>query len=154
MAFLIVSMNFIYFVFLLFDKTHRSYGETAIGTLIVYVIYTLYKTRKQRAPFYFDEWVFFALMLLWIDNYIMAIVNLLFMLQFTAATQPIAYHFADQIKQKNFPWKKYQWSEISNIILKDNILTIDLLNNKIIQGEIVNDIDEKAFNKEITKHLS
>jgi hypothetical protein len=46
-----------------------------------------------------------------------------------------------------FPPKKYQWSLFSNVILKDNILTLDFKNNKLIQAEIeTKDVNEEAFN--------
>lgn len=147
----IVAMNTLYFLFLLIDRSTRQFAEVAIGTLAVYVIYTLIKTRKKHVAFYFDEWVFFALMLLWVDNYVFAILNLVFMLQYTVATQPASYKFAEEIKQKNFPWKKYQWSDFSNIVLKDSILTMDLKNNRVIQGEITTEINEKEFNKALQK---
>ncbi|MEO5892804.1 MAG: hypothetical protein ABIQ31_21320 [Ferruginibacter sp.] len=44
----------------------------------------------------------------------------------------------------------YQWNEFSNIILKDNLLTIDFKNNKLIQVSIDESkmtIDEKEFNE-------
>ena len=51
------------------------------------------------------------------------------------------------IKQRNFPWKKYQWRQLNNVILKDNLLTIDFKNNRLLQAEITNDdINEKQFN--------
>lgn len=143
----IVAMNTSYFLYLLLDPSTRHFAEIALGTLAVYVLYRWMKTRKQKVAFYFDEWVFFALMLLWIDNYVFAILNLVFMLQYTVATQPTSYKFTEEIKQKNFPWKKYQWSDFSNIVLKDNILTMDLKNNKVIQGEVLTEINEKEFNK-------
>ena len=142
----IFSINVIYFLYLLLNKQTRDFGEVAIGTLAVYVVYRIIQTRKQRVRFFLDEWVFFALMLLWIENYLFAILNLIFMLQYTAATQPIIFVFAEHIKQKNFPWKKYQWNEFSNIVLKDNILTMDFMNNKVMQGEIANEVNEKEFN--------
>ena len=142
----IVFLNCLYFLYLLTDKKQRGFGEIAIGTIAVYILYRVFKTNKQRVPFFIDEWVYFALMLLWIDQYLFAILNLIFMLQYTAATQTIRYVFSDKIQQKNFPWKKYQWSEMSNVVLKDNILTMDFKNNKVIQAEIDNQVDEKAFN--------
>ena len=37
-----------------------------------------------------------------------------------------------------FPGKKYQWDQFSNVVLKDNILTLDFKNNKLLQAEIEN----------------
>ncbi|MBI2729837.1 MAG: hypothetical protein HYX40_03645 [Sphingobacteriales bacterium] len=45
--------------------------------------------------------------------------------------------------------KKYNWSEFSNIVLKDNILTLDFKNNRIYQRETIDDdsdCDEDEFN--------
>ena len=44
--------------------------------------------------------------------------------------------------------KQFSWSEISNVILKDGMLTIDLADNRIIQNTVFNaDINEPAFNE-------
>lgn len=42
------------------------------------------------------------------------------------------------------------WSEVGNIILRDDILTIDLKNNKLLQSNVSSDqsnLDEKKFNE-------
>jgi len=44
----------------------------------------------------------------------------------------------------------YPWPELDNVILKDNLLTIDLRSNKIIQAELREEngpVDEQAFNR-------
>jgi membrane-bound ClpP family serine protease len=43
---------------------------------------------------------------------------------------------------------EYQWKQLSNIILKDNLLTIDFKNNKVLQLEVdqTSGVDEKIFN--------
>ncbi|MBI1781344.1 MAG: hypothetical protein HYR66_08235 [Sphingobacteriales bacterium] len=46
--------------------------------------------------------------------------------------------------------KKYNWSDFNNIILKDNLLTLDFKNNRIYQRETIDeesDCDEDEFNK-------
>lgn len=37
----------------------------------------------------------------------------------------------------SFPSKKIQWNELQNAVLKDNILTIDFKNNKLIQHTLI-----------------
>ncbi len=39
----------------------------------------------------------------------------------------------EEIVFNSFPQKKYTWNEITNIVLKDGLLTIDLKNNTLIQ---------------------
>ena len=56
----------------------------------------------------------------------------------------------------SMPSKKYPWHEVSNVVLKDDILTVDLYNNKIIQKAIDSEIDsetEKEFNEFCRSHL-
>lgn len=53
------------------------------------------------------------------------------------------------IRYPYFIDKNIGWSEVGNIILRDDILTIDLKNNKLLQSAVVNvgaSIDEATFN--------
>lgn len=48
-----------------------------------------------------------------------------------------------------FPKKTYEWVEIDNVIIRDNLFTLDLRNNKIIQKELdvaVDKATEEEFN--------
>ncbi len=55
---------------------------------------------------------------------------------------------AEKISYPSFPEKQIEWNELTNLILKDGLITIDFKNNKIIQQPILNsDIDEKEFNE-------
>lgn len=63
---------------------------------------------------------------------------------------PEAAFDENEIVFNSFPQKKYLWKDVANAILKDNILTIDLKNNKLIQKEIdaeISEADEKDFNE-------
>jgi len=55
-----------------------------------------------------------------------------------------------------FP-KKYQWKEFSNIMLKDDLLTLDFTNNRFLQREVEEDeeseADEEEFNDYCRKQL-
>ena len=51
----------------------------------------------------------------------------------------------------------FPWSEMDNVILKDDLLTIDFKTNKIIQVEIVEQgriVDEAEFNLFCNEHLN
>ncbi|MEO6327939.1 MAG: hypothetical protein ABIO55_03365 [Ginsengibacter sp.] len=144
----IVILNILFFIYSLFDINQRKSALISLGFILIYTLYRFYKSKKERHFFFFDEWIYFLLMLLWVNNYLAAIICLVFFLLYTISLQKIIFTFdAAVIKQKNFPWKKHDWNELSNVILKDNLLTIDFKSNKLIQAEIVsNDINEKEFN--------
>ncbi len=96
-------------------------------------------------------------MLGWVglEVYWLAVFCMLLFLLGAIATDHVTYNFSQElITQKNFPWKKFQWLQMQNVILKDNFLTLDFTNNKIIQAEIKNEnIPEKDFNAFVRKQL-
>jgi hypothetical protein len=44
--------------------------------------------------------------------------------------------------------RKYSWKEVSNVVLKDGLLTIDFLNNHLIQREVEDEVDEDEVSEE------
>lgn len=51
------------------------------------------------------------------------------------------------ITVNSFPIKNYTWNELNNVVIKDNLLTIDFKNNKLYQKEI-QDIVSKEMEAE------
>ncbi len=153
---LIVILNSLFFIFLIFDFSQRRSALISLGFILLYTTYRFYISKKNQQNFFFNEWIFFLLMILWVnDNFLIAVINLVLFLLYTIAMQKMIYNFdSSLIKQKNFPWKKYQWNELSNVILKDNLLTMDFKNNKLMQGEIITSkINEAEFNAFAKKQL-
>lgn len=66
------------------------------------------------------------------------------------AKTPQQVHFsADGITISGFPEKKLEWASMANVVLRDNLLTLDYSNNKLFQAELpqaVSTEEEKAFN--------
>ena len=68
------------------------------------------------------------------------------------AKYAIEIGFTDhEIRFNTFIKRRYSWSDFTNIILKDGIITLDFANNKILQREIEDDeeeddADEEEFN--------
>jgi len=63
----------------------------------------------------------------------------------------------DGITFNTFPFKNYLWQEIKNALLKDNLLTLDFANNKLIQKETESDVStetEKEFNEFCKQHIA
>ena len=55
----------------------------------------------------------------------------------------------NEIVFNSFPQKHYLWNEVSNVVLNAGMLTIDFKNNKLIQGEVNDEVTtqvEKEFN--------
>ena len=56
----------------------------------------------------------------------------------------------EEVRYPSFPVKKISWDQISNLILKDDILTIDLKNNKVYQ-HFVKDADQLVQEEEFNE---
>jgi hypothetical protein len=62
----------------------------------------------------------------------------------------------DRIVFNSFPRKTYDWNEFTNIILLDNLLTLDFVNNTLFQRETIDeegDAEEDEFNEYCRQQL-
>jgi hypothetical protein len=63
---------------------------------------------------------------------------------------------SEKIVRNTFPAKTYQWFEIENVVIRDNLFTLDLRSNKLIQKPLDEPIElslEKEFNEYCKKNL-
>lgn len=77
-------------------------------------------------------------------------INLLLAGLYFISTRKLTIGISDEgVNYPTFPARNIPWGEVSNLILKDDILTIDLKNNKIYQHQIEysdNTVNEPEFN--------
>ena len=62
----------------------------------------------------------------------------------------------EKVVRNTFPSKTYQWFEIENVMIRDNLFTLDLRNNKLIQkplDEAISGELEKEFNEYCKQQL-
>lgn len=81
----------------------------------------------------------------------------LWFLYLVARRQLVIFISSQEVRYPSFPAKKISWNAISNLILKDDILTIDLKNNKIYQHFVKDDsaaVNEEEFNEFCRKQLT
>jgi hypothetical protein len=102
----------------------------------------------------------FSASIIWmlIGFYLIAILLFLFAWTGLISIRKLKVEFSNlYIVYPTFPRKKIYWEDVSNLILKDNILTIDLKNNNLIQCNIMDaengDLNEEAFNTFVQQRL-
>jgi hypothetical protein len=108
---------------------------------------------KTGAGWKVEHYVLFLILTVqWIvlGHYEIAIMPILFsfLSRIAGRKLEVTIH-RDRIAYPSFPLRNIMWADISNVILKDGILTIDLKNNKLIQQSIDEQqsrINEKEFN--------
>jgi len=96
---------------------------------------------KEGDTIYTFKWALYAAAFLWLLYPLHIIyISIFFVIAALLERQikfPQEIGFNKNVISFNtFPFKNYGWEEVKNIIIKDNVLTIDLKNNKIIQREI------------------
>ena len=122
--------------------------------IVAYLVMILFNSRRKDFVVTF-RWALVASALLWflppLDNFLIAIVYIIasFIERQVKFPQEVGFT-KDEITINSFPQKHYNWKEAQNIVLKDNLLTIDFKNNKILQKQTESDVDattEKEFNE-------
>jgi len=151
-ALLIIFFNIAIFIYLLFFDKYLYDAAASFFIIAVYCLFRFYIVKKNKSGFYMDEVAFFILAGCWvaIQNYPIAGACLLMGILYHYSLQKLQFVFNNVfIKKTNFPPVEYQWSQVSNVMLRDSILTLDFNNNKLIQIEVDDEanINEVEFNE-------
>ena len=147
----LLLLNLVGVLFITYLKDFKSWGPFIMAAIAVSSAFlSVYLGNKNEKATLTGA--FFLLSLAWIlaDYWLAGILNTLFMIFHIAALQkPIVSINESLVIYPSFPKKKIDWQELSNLMIKDGLLTIDFKNNRIIQQQIADmssAIDEKEFN--------
>lgn len=144
-SFIILTLNFLGFGYV-FLRTNETASIFAIVALVFNAVpWSYYLLNKKHIKSPVIEITLIASSLLWIyfGNFWMGILLLGFALMsfFTNKKQVILFN-DEGIVYPSFPEKKYAWADVLQVMWKDDILTIDLKDNKLLQFNIEKDFAE------------
>ena len=159
--FIILILNFFVFGAVFMKSGVKSLDFIAIAGLVINgvpAIYYLLNKRHFPSPFL---QVFFLLNAgLWLIAGSWSLSFLMFCLAVLSfiAQRPLNIIFDEAgIRYPSFPVKKYEWREVENVIWKDDVLTIDLKSNRLMQFTInthnMRPVNIELFNEEIKKYI-
>jgi hypothetical protein len=160
---LIAILNFSGFIYIRshFDDETTSFltlfaGSILIGQLGNYWIYK--KRRKVNSTALLVAIVIASVCWLFLGMIGIGLLDMTFAILGFVAFRKLQIKFTDdKIEFPSFPKKQFYWDEVDNLILKDNILTIDFKNNKLLQftlNEAENEnLNEAEFNKFVNLRL-
>ncbi len=150
-----ITLCFISWVFFIFYcYLHQQYLNMLFPAsfLIPVLVIRSVVIRKKNKQFTYKHPLFLT-GLLWLlvpGMRWIALLFILFILFDHQSRQPLEIGISDErIVINTFFRKKYNWDAFSNVILRDNLLTLDFKNNRILQREILpaaSDVDEAIFN--------
>lgn len=145
--FLFVILHTLFFTYLLFDALLWKKAVAGLICIFLYSAYRLLITNVAKQKFSYGSGFFYIFAVFFPMLWIMALDIILLALSAMALQKNNFFFDKEQIQKTNFPAKNYTWDQFLNVILKDNILTLDFKNNRFIQAEIEStNINEDAFN--------
>jgi hypothetical protein len=158
-VFFLLILNVVGILFITYLKEFKTWGPLIIAAVAVFTAFTsfYFKSKNEKAIL---TGAFLLLSVAWIlaGYWVVGVLNIIFMILHIAALQkPIVSINEMQVIYPSFPKKIIDWQDLSNLIIKDGLLTIDFKNNKIIQQQITDissTIDEKEFNNFCRQQLN
>jgi hypothetical protein len=134
-------------------------GPARSGLILIALVATiLYLLRNTRYSSSLPV-LLFACLIIWLSTRIYpatGISGFIFLLHNLATTKKIVRVNEDQISYPGFLPNFIPWKNISSCLIKDDLLTIDLKNNKLFQHliEEKTEIDEKEFNEFCSERIN
>jgi hypothetical protein len=129
-------------------------GVVFITLLLFWNLYAYYRTDRQ---IYYSKALLIA-GLVWMRmpyfEWLVFVLPVLALLEYQAKLPPEIGFSDDHIVFNRLLKKKFGWKDIDNVVLKDGLLTIDFVNNKLFQREIdsgENEATEQEFNEWATR---
>ncbi len=153
-TFIVLSLNFFGFGYIFLQSQHTFSSAIAVVAIVFNAapwIYYLINNKHLQSPAIEITGIASAFIWMYFGNYFLGMLLLLFTAFGYFANKKKAISFSEEgISYPSFPEKKYSWEDVSHVILKDDILTIDLKNNKLIQINVIESplglIDTQDFN--------
>ncbi|MBV9962923.1 MAG: hypothetical protein JO072_11815 [Parafilimonas sp.] len=111
-----------------------------IAVVVTSLIIALFNLNKKESITTF-KWALYASAFLWLLNPLhQPFIGIVFIIAALLERQvkfPQEIGFRKEgITFNTFPFKNYTWQQVKNVVLKDDIITLDFVNNKIIQREL------------------
>ena len=113
------------------------------------------KVKPPRDRHWIDYVIFIvALLLLVSGKYVVGIIHMILAVSGYAVNRRTTIKVSDPgIIYPSFPSKKFGWSDIENVVLKDGVLTIDLKNNKLFQLMVLDSAEAGKIETEFNAYV-
>lgn len=153
----ILLINCFVFGYVFFNTTVERSSHVSLAGMLISItslVFFLINFITGKLTAFRPGIAFIILSLLWfiLGNYFLAFCVIFFAVFGFFADKKLAVLFdEDKITYPSFPVKYFFWKDVTNVVLKDHVLTIDLVNNKLIQVVIdkvsQQEVDEERFNR-------
>lgn len=153
-AILIILIHATIFTWLFFSTTSTSQKKIAAYAIVVsFLFFTIEKIagqHKSKIAAIQTTLIFLSTPWLLLQLYLPGILVLVIAALYLIAKRELTITVTKgKIIYPSFPARNIDWDTVSNVILKDGLLTIDFKNNKLIQQliEEINPVNQEEFNE-------
>jgi len=143
---LLSALAIFFFLYRSFQEGGTLINLFPFSILLILFIWSINQIRKKVKVNFFLLLIIAGFGFIFIEpfNWIGFFYLLMAILERNALRSPEIGFSQDHIRFNGWPEKKYSWSEFTNIMLKDGILTMDFRNNKLFQKE-TDDSDDPDY---------
>jgi len=159
LSLLLLAINFISILAITISTDFKKIGPLIFAIFAALSIFASYYFKPRNEKIIFNTgFGFFCIAWVTAGFWLIGIVNSLLGLLNIISTRKLVVNITETniLYPALFPRTIY-WNEVSNMILKDNFLTIDLRNNKLIQ-QLIDDteiaVNEREFNEFCQQQLN
>jgi hypothetical protein len=158
---LLTAASWLIFLIQYITESEKRWIHLA-GILLIAVLLTsnLYKQFRLKQPVFYNYLLMIS-GLIWASMPFYPWLSLLLLIMGLferQAKKNLEIGFSDQqIVMNSFPRKTYDWSDFTNIVLLDNLLTLDFADNRLFQRETIDeegDAEEDEFNEYCRQRLT
>lgn len=122
----------------------------AVAVLLGILVWNFFKIRKGKKAYYDRAYLITGL--LWMGMPYMQWLFIPFILLALLEHQvkfPLEIGFSEtQVVFNTIFKKRYNWNQLTNVMLRDGLLTMDFANNRLLQREVVDDEDDDDTTEE------
>lgn len=132
-------------------------GGYVLGSLFIagVLIYNIYQSRVRGKKVYYNRALLIAA-LVWMKTpkfeWLCLVFIVLALLEHQAKYSVEIGFSENGILINTLLKKRYKWNDFNNIVLKDGIITLDFVNNKVLQREVEDDDDDDADEDEFNEY--
>jgi hypothetical protein len=135
-TFIILTLNFMGYGYVFLQTNGTSSMIAIVGMVLNAVPWLYYLLNKKHiaSPIIDISIIGNAFIWMFFGAFWMGLMLLFFgFVGFFANKKPVIKFSDDGIEYPSFPIKKYAWADVVQVLWKDDILTIDLKDNKLLQ---------------------
>ena len=135
---------------------YLSLVALVVCSVAVMILFINRRSNKKNTLPVMSSFLILAILWLLIGKYLLALCICCFAVIGSYTVRKLKIIFSEEgIVYPSFPKKIFLWKDISNVLLKDDMLTIDFKNNKLIQALISKEstVAESEFNHFCKKQL-